>query len=460
MKLFSILVTFIASCLVQADQSAPALVAAWAAGPLDVRLAFDRPVDRQVLDGLTERTITFSAVGDKAADAPKALAGANAAGGQNGTPGARASRRGTLHIAAASLSSDGRTLLLTTDPHPLPTTYTLSLPHVRALGAPGTGKTAEVRYNLSGLDAAWEPAQENAKQRGWSLWWPLLDPDLVPSRTKGSADHERAHATLNHPGKLTLTALLTLPEGEVTLAIEASGPFEADLGEEPIASKPAGTGSHRLQLKVESTGVPVLLVLKAATGTGGKPLALHVSYHTAADSKEKSPALDSLQVPWAPPPPPEPSAAAELPADLDGGDPVRGEAVFKSSEARCSACHKVRGQGGTVGPDLSDLRRSDLASVYRDIREPSALIHPDYASYVVALRDGQVVTGIVRAQGADAIRVTDTDAKERTIPRAEIEELRPTHSSIMPEGLVGALGEGKMRDLIAFLLASGKATRE
>jgi putative heme-binding domain-containing protein len=415
---------------------------------MEVRLAFDHPLDRHVTEGLLERTITFSAAGDQAAAGPKAAAGS------------RASHRGTLHIAAARLGVDGRTLVLTTDPHPLPTTYTLSLPFLRAQGASGAATTLDVRYNLNGADAAWEPAQPSAKEPPWSLWWPLFDPDLVRSRTKGSADHERALATLAHPGRLTLTTLLTLPEGEVALSIEASGEFEADLGEEPVASKPAGTGRHRLQMKVESTGVPVLLILKVTTGAAGKPLALQVTYHMTADPKERSPALDSLQVPWAPPPPPELSAAPEVPADLAGGDPARGEAVFKSSEARCSACHKVREQGGTVGPDLSDLARSDLASVYRDIREPSAFIHPDYASYVVALRDGQVATGIVRAQGADAIRVTDTDAKERIIPRAEIEELRPTHSSIMPEGLVGALGEAKVRDLLAFLVAGGKTEKK
>jgi putative heme-binding domain-containing protein len=445
MKFLSITISLLACCLLAADRNAPRLVAAWAAGPLEARLAFDLPLDRQVIEGLAGRAITFRA----------AAGGAGKTAGDPSTP-----PRGTLRIAAASLAGDGRTLVLTTDPHSLPSTYTLALPRVRAQGATGAGATLDLSYNLNGLQAAWEPAQPGAKDRPWSLWWPALDPNVVRTRTLGSPEHERSLASLAQPGRLTLTTLMALPEGEVSLSIEASGPFEADLGEEPVASKAAGTGRHRLQLKVESTGALVLLALKVSTGTGGKPLALHVSYHTATDAKERSPALDSLQVPWAPPAPPEPSAAPEAPATLAGGDPVRGEAVFKSSEARCSACHKVRGQGGTVGPDLSDVGRRDLASVYRDLREPSASIHPDYASYVVALRDGQVVTGIVRAEGAHSIRLIDTDAKERIIRRSEIEELRPTHSSIMPEGLVGALGEAKVRDLLAFLLGEGKAAAE
>jgi putative heme-binding domain-containing protein len=111
----------------------------------------------------------------------------------------------------------------------------------------------------------------------------------------------------------------------------------------------------------------------------------------------------------------------------------------------------VRGQGGDVGPDLSDLFKSDRASVYRDIAEPSAVIRPEYISYTVALKDGRVAVGIVRAEGADAIRVSDTEAKTIVIPRADIEELRPSATSIMPVGLAGAIGEAGMRDLIAYL---------
>jgi putative heme-binding domain-containing protein len=79
------------------------------------------------------------------------------------------------------------------------------------------------------------------------------------------------------------------------------------------------------------------------------------------------------------------------------------------------------------------------------------VINPDYISYTVALKDGRVAVGVVRAEGADAIRVSDTEAKTTVVPRAEIEELRPSATSIMPVGLVGAIGEAGMRDLVAYL---------
>jgi putative heme-binding domain-containing protein len=72
-------------------------------------------------------------------------------------------------------------------------------------------------------------------------------------------------------------------------------------------------------------------------------------------------------------------------------------------------------------------------------------------AYTVALKDGRVLVGIVRTEGADSIRVTDTDAKTTVIHRAEIEEFRPSATSIMPVGLMGTLGEGPLRDLLSFL---------
>ena len=125
--------------------------------------------------------------------------------------------------------------------------------------------------------------------------------------------------------------------------------------------------------------------------------------------------------------------------------------MFASAEAKCANCHKVRGEGGNVGPDLSSQVGRDRKDVYRDIAEPSARIHPDYVPYTVALKDGRVLVGTVRAEGADAVRVADTEAKVTVVKRSEVEEFRPGTTSVMPVGLVGVIGEDRLRDLIAYL---------
>jgi putative heme-binding domain-containing protein len=142
-----------------------------------------------------------------------------------------------------------------------------------------------------------------------------------------------------------------------------------------------------------------------------------------------------------------------LPIPLKGGDRARGEVVFFSDEAKCSVCHKVRGRGGDAGPDLGNLVGRDPAEIYREIADPSAVIKPEYTPFTVALKGGQVAVGVVRAEGADAIRVLDANGKPTLIPRTSIEELRASATSIMPVGLAGALGEAKMRDLVTFLMS-------
>ena len=134
------------------------------------------------------------------------------------------------------------------------------------------------------------------------------------------------------------------------------------------------------------------------------------------------------------------SSEREIP-ELKGGDWARGRALFYGEAAKCSTCHKVRGRGGEIGPDLSNLIHRDYASVYRDIHTPSAAINPDYVAHCVALTDGRVLQGTLRTEG-DRLIVGDTDGKQTAVNRAEVEATSPSTTSIMPEGLDTALGAG------------------
>ena len=81
-------------------------------------------------------------------------------------------------------------------------------------------------------------------------------------------------------------------------------------------------------------------------------------------------------------------------------------------------------------------------------------IVPEYLTYTVARKDGQIAVGVVHAEGVDAVRVFDINGNATVIPKVEIEEMRSSATSTMPVGLAGALGEEKMRDLIAYLRLS------
>ncbi len=403
----------------------PRAVATWPTDPLGLKVAFDRPVDPSVASSLVGRSISFGDPSEEAA----------------------ASRRGSLRIASARLVDDGRTLVLATDPHPWDASYVLTVPGLKR------GESAEIRYDLSGVEVSWSEAGLEDESPTWSGWWPHVDPDVTRTLTAGSVEHDRGLALLSRPGRLTLRTLIALPEGRAVVRVASSGPIEeATLNFEEGRKAVEDRG---VEFTTESTGEPVELALTIRT-EAGKPLTLSATTRHGEDPIDRPLPADGLLVPWAPARPPAPTGPAPEPPSLAGGDPKRGEAVFLGEEAKCASCHTFRGQGGEIGPDLSNLHERDVATIYRDIAEPSATIHPDFVPYTVVLKDGRVLAGVVRAEGEDRIRVLDTSAKTTEVKRSEIDEMRPSATSIMPVGLAGALGDQKVKDLLSYLTSKPK----
>lgn len=133
---------------------------------------------------------------------------------------------------------------------------------------------------------------------------------------------------------------------------------------------------------------------------------------------------------------------------------MSGAQVFFGERAKCATCHAVRGRGATYAPDLGDLVHRDRESVLRDIRRPSDAINPDFVNYQLALQDGRVLQGIVKADGPDRLRVVDATAKVESVGRGEIEAISPLATSAMPTGLLDQLSEHEIRDLLAYLLSA------
>ena len=429
----------------------PKVAAAWAAGPMEARVAFEATVDPSVATSAVGAAIEFT----------------DPAG--RGRPGPNGSR-GTLRVAAARLEDGGRTLVLTTDPHPREARYSLSLPGVKAAGEPGAGSAVAASYDLNGVEVAWRkgppPAAPGADESNippaWAGWWPEINTAASRAATRASAEHERFWAASGDVGRVALRAFVAIPAGTTGLTFDASGPFRVTVAGEETQSfnPPDAPRAHRAAVRAEAGPEPVELAVTLATGGGeaaGKPVSLQVEVVAEPGAAGRPLPRASLVLPWAPPTP-APATPGEVPAALlTGGDPKRGEAVFRGETAKCANCHAVRGVGPTIGPDLGHLAGADRAWAYQQIAEPSASIHPEFVAYTVAFKDGRVAMGVVRADGPDHLRVSDIDAKATRFPTAEVEELRPSSSSIMPVGLLGPIGEDGVRDLLAFLTAPAPA---
>ncbi len=134
------------------------------------------------------------------------------------------------------------------------------------------------------------------------------------------------------------------------------------------------------------------------------------------------------------------------------GDARRGEKLFWSPALNCGSCHKVGDRGTAVGPDLSAIgklrSREDLLE---SILEPSRRIEPKYAAYLVQMADGRSFTGLLVRRSEKEVVLRDAQNKEIVLAAKSVEELRPSRTSLMPQGQLAGLTAREAADLLAYV---------
>jgi len=136
------------------------------------------------------------------------------------------------------------------------------------------------------------------------------------------------------------------------------------------------------------------------------------------------------------------------PALLKGANIGNGRRLFNQT---CFACHKLYGEGNTVGPDLTGSDRGNMDYLLENIIDPSSVVGKDYRLTVLTLKDGRVVSGMVRKQNESALTVAIAGGAEMVIARSEIKKVEALPMSMMPEGILQVFDEGQAADLIAYL---------
>ncbi len=149
----------------------------------------------------------------------------------------------------------------------------------------------------------------------------------------------------------------------------------------------------------------------------------------------------------------------DLATGLRGRSPEIGQRIF--AEASCAQCHKVAGQGGTVGPELTDVfkrwkGKGDHTAVLREILDPSHRIDPKYAVHLIITLDGKTYSGIVTAEDKTSVSVLDNpeSPQPKVIPKSDIDEMVKTSRSMMPKALLDRFTQDEIFELIAYLESS------
>ena len=434
-----------------ADKS-PQPVLAYAESPTTTRVVFDRALDlNPKRDFAPQSTVAIG----KYATAGERF--------ESFRPGyqlvkiQRTMPRFELAVANARVAPDKRTVVIETAPHTEAVNRAVTLPGAVAKSV----QEIDVLADLTGVEAAWLPV--NGKE-AVKTWLPHLDLTAARGFTAASAGHTKFFKSLRQRGTLTLRAQLELgsmlhplvqPESKldyeyppevVTVSFKAGARLDV-----ATTASVARISEREVRLTFQP-GRETWLPVEVKLATGGAEPQLDVSWFTAEDPRPRALPLRKVLLPWA-----RPYVAAAIvnhTPELDGGDWARGRKIFFGEQAACFKCHQTGGEGGEIGPNLSNLIYRDYASVLKDINEPSAAINPEHLGYVVDLTDGETQSGVLLKNDRTQVVLGQASGQSLTIPKSKVAGMKASAVSIMPEGLLKTLDAQQQKDLMTFLLTT------
>jgi len=395
---------------VETPAKPPGPIAIWPEGPIDLVVVLDKPATPEISRELLRQPIAF---GEKGSKDPL----------------------GSIRVMSIHLEDGGQTLRLGTDPHPLEATYTLR-----------PAKSAAWSYDLKGVEATWKT--ENAPADAspdWTGWLPVVD--LAESRKalEGSGIHARGFEDFRKPGQLTLASQAALPPGKIRVEVKSSEPIEEFLlGNEAFEAQEGAEAVRAHLLSVDSAGEFQFMSIRTRTGQGRDAPTLAMRYWVGDFPEAKSFDRGQFLLPWAPTPPLKGAKIDSVtPSDVElrGGDATRGEADFFGDQAQCGRCHKVRGKGGEVGPDLTEIGKKDprerlsAVAIRRAVEEDLAT---GASRILVEGRESGQGVGIYDAQGN--IQPEEL-AKIKTVPGSlgeSLEALEKDHAFLLEGGVFTA----------------------
>ncbi|MDB6029339.1 MAG: hypothetical protein JWM68_5562 [Verrucomicrobiales bacterium] len=444
------------------EKEAEQPVSIWAASSTETQIEFDRPLDpakaKEISKGITISQGRFVAAGD-----PYEILrpGYQAVQNQLLEP------RYALKVLSTAWGNEGRTLIIRTDRRNEAVSYAVTLSRTNGSATAKDlpqGSTIDLAYDLTGAEVEWQNTDGKEK---WSGWLPHLDLAVARAFTAGSGAHEQFWKKASGLGKLKLRTQLDLwqmlrpavqpgskldfeyTKEAVTVVLKSTSPLEVTAS----SMKLERVGENEVHLTAtpqKDVWFPIEVALQNASKAAP---ALDISWFTAEDSRPRALPRRRILLPWSTPEQitGEPITEHTIP-EIAGGNWLRGKKMFFGEKAACSRCHTMNGEGGKIGPELSNLLHRDYASVLKDIMEPSAAINPDHIAYNVQLKDGEMVSGILVGSSETESKFADVSGKITTIKKSQVASMKPSTISLMPEGLLEAFSEAQRKDLLTFLL--------
>jgi putative heme-binding domain-containing protein len=130
--------------------------------------------------------------------------------------------------------------------------------------------------------------------------------------------------------------------------------------------------------------------------------------------------------------------------------PEEGSAIY---EKNCGICHQLGGKGARVGPQLDGIGSRGIDRLVEDILDPNRNVDQAFRTTVLALENGQVVSGLLLREEGAIFVLADAQGKEVRVPRSSVVERRTSPLSPMPANFTDLVSEDEFNRLLAYLLS-------
>ncbi|HEY2952316.1 MAG TPA: HEAT repeat domain-containing protein [Verrucomicrobiae bacterium] len=229
---------------------------------------------------------------------------------------------------------------------------------------------------------------------------------------------------------------------------EATGPLASALDKGTLAEKQNALSSLAT---VEGTAADDIISKQLDDLLANKaPKELHLdileaaAQRTAPGIKDKLARFEGAR--------PKNDPLAKFRETLFGGNADEGKKIFIENQAvACFRCHKVNGEGGEVGPELTGIAlKKDREYLLESIVTPNTQIAPGFETLLVTMKNGTLYAGQFKKETDTELEINSPEDGLLKLPKASI-KARDLGLSAMPEELASILSKRELRDLIEFL---------
>lgn len=130
------------------------------------------------------------------------------------------------------------------------------------------------------------------------------------------------------------------------------------------------------------------------------------------------------------------------------GDPSRGHQIYVSY---CSGCHRLKGEGNEMGPDLETIASKPTNQLLEAILDPSRAVEQRYLAHTLSMKDGRKIFGLIAEENANSLRVAIGGGASETVLRTQVGKIETSTKSLMPDGLEKLLSREAMADVISWI---------